>query len=67
MEYLERALDMGIALELAKHMENPCGIKVNGREENLRGFYIKEAKRVISTFQNPDAKKFLEEKIREYN
>mgnify|MGYP000508892225 CR=1 FL=1 len=66
MEYLERALDMGIALELAKHMENPCSVKVNGREENLRDFYIRESERVISTFQNQSARKFLEGKIKKY-
>ncbi len=66
MKNLEKSTDMGIALELATHIENPCTVEVNGREENLRNFYMGEAERIIPTFQNQSAKKFLESVMEEY-
>jgi len=59
--------DIEIALLLVSHIENPCGVEVNGKIENLRSFYIREAKgNILPGLTNPFAKEYLEEIIRKY-
>ena len=63
----EKASDMELAVFLAKHIENPCEVEVEpGKRENIREFYLREAKNMISKMADLDAKKFLEFKIEEY-
>jgi hypothetical protein len=40
----EKASDMELAEFLIKHIDNPCTVEVEGRIENIRSFYIREAK-----------------------
>lgn len=61
-ETKEPATDMEMALILAKHIDNPCE---DEQGNNIRDFYIREAKKVLETMQDPDAKKFLENAISE--
>jgi hypothetical protein len=57
--------DTEIALYLIRHIENPCVESQTG--SNIRDFYIREANRLLASFENPFAKTFLENKIREYS
>jgi hypothetical protein len=61
----ENVSDMEVALFYAKHLDNPCGVEVNGKMKNIREFYIKEAQKALEFFNNPEAKIFLEMKIKE--
>jgi len=64
---LEKASDMELALFLAKHIDNPCEVEVApGEKENIREFYLREAKKALSVITDENAKKFLELKIKEY-
>ncbi|MCL5730428.1 MAG: hypothetical protein M1165_02575 [Candidatus Pacearchaeota archaeon] len=59
--------DMEIALFWAGHIENPCTTIVNGREENIREFYLREAKEtVMPRLSEEYAKKFLQSVIDRY-
>ena len=58
------ATDTGIVLKLIEHINEPCTDEA-GR--NLRDFYIKEAKRVLPTLTNLEAKKTLKEGIQKYS
>jgi hypothetical protein len=59
--------DIEIALLLATHIENPCSVEVNGKIENLRAFYIREAREnVLPKLTNPFAREYLEKIISEY-
>lgn len=61
------ATDMELAMFLIGHIDNPCQVEVEpGRMENIRGFYIKEAERVLGTITDESAKALLEFKIREH-
>ena len=63
----EKASDMEIAAFLAGHIDNPCEAEVApGQKENIREFYLREAKNVLSKMKDEHAKRFLELKIREY-
>ncbi|MBU1179189.1 hypothetical protein KKB69_02560 [Patescibacteria group bacterium] len=63
----ETASDMKIALFLAGHIDNPCEAEVApGKKENIREFYLKEARRLLSEMTEENAKRFLELKIKEY-
>lgn len=64
---LENASDMELALFLTGHIDNPCEAEVApGKKENIREFYLKEAKGAILKMTNEYAKRFLELKIKEY-
>jgi hypothetical protein len=56
----EVASDMAYALFLIKHIEEPCE---DAHGNNIRDFYIREAKKVLPTFTNSDAKKVLQDAI----
>jgi len=63
----EGASDIELAMFLIKHIDNPCQVEVEpGRIENIREFYIRAAERALDEMTNPEAKKLLEFKIREY-
>ena len=60
--------DMKLALMWATHIDNPCGVEVEpGKFENIRKFYLREAKKALLKIKEPDAKNFLELKIKEYD
>ena len=63
----ERASNMEIALFLAGHIDNPCEAEVApDQKKNIREFYLREAKNVLSEMTDENAKRFLELKIKEY-
>jgi hypothetical protein len=62
---MEKPSDIEIAIFHAFHIMNPCSVIVNGKREDIRGFYIKESKRILPTL-NPYAKSFLESVIGNY-
>ena len=63
---MEKLADIEIALTLARHIKNPCGTIVNGKNYNLRPFYIELAYKNLSELKDEYAKKFLESIIRIY-
>lgn len=65
-QQLERASDMKNVLFLEGHIRNPCGTKVEGRFENIRGFYLGLAKELLPRLENPYAKNYLQAVINEY-
>lgn len=62
----EKASDMELAEFLIKHIDNPCTVEVEGRVENIRSFYIREAKRALETMTDSAAIDLLKRKIQEY-
>ncbi len=62
----EVAGDMEIALFLAEHIDNPCEAEVAPGKKNIREFYLKEARKMLSKMTEENAKRFLELKIKEY-
>lgn len=63
----KEATDIELVLFLIKHIDNPCEAKAGEKMENIRDFYLNEAKQLLSTITNNDAKVMLIEKIREYS
>ena len=62
---MEKICDMVFVMKLAEHIDNPCVDYVTGR--NIRQFYLNLAKDAIDNLENPYAKQFLEDKIKEYD
>ena len=58
------ATDMELVLVLIRHINEPCE-DLEGN--NIRDFYIREAKSVLPTIQNVTAKEMLEEVIQRYS
>ena len=70
LEYLtnlmtQKATDRELADFLIYHITNPCVEPQTGL--NIRQFYIREAERVMATFQDSDAKKLLESHLNQYS
>jgi hypothetical protein len=63
-ERKEEATDLELVLFLIKHIENPCE---DPSKNNIREFYIEEAKKALDTIQDPGAKKTLENAIKKYS
>jgi len=63
-EKKEKATDMELASFLIQHINNPCE---DLQGNNIRDFYIREAKRALDTFQDPQAKQLLENTIKRYS
>lgn len=63
-ERKEKATDMELATFLIKHINDPCE-DLHGN--NIRRFYIREAKKALETIQDLEAKKMLEDIIRKYS
>ena len=59
--------EMECVFFLERHIENPCGVFVDGKFEDIRKFYIREAEREIPNLTNPFARDYLEGVIRKYN
>jgi len=63
----EKATDIEIAQFLINHIDNPCEVEVAPDQiENIRGFYIRQAKGLISGMTNEFAIDILQQKIEEY-
>ena len=62
---IEEPTDMELALYWVGHIENPCEDE-NGN--NVRSVYLREVKKIleIRKFENPFAKKMLEDVIKRY-
>lgn len=63
-EKKEKATDMELALFLTEHINDPCE-DLEGN--NIRDFYIREAKRALDEFKDPKAKQLLEDVIQRYS
>lgn len=63
-EKREKATDMELAEFLIGHIDNPCE---DLQGNNIRDFYIREAKKVLDTMQDLEAKKKLEDAINKYS
>jgi len=63
-EKKEKATDMELVQFLIGHINNPCE---DSHGNNLRDFYIKEAKKVLDKIQDLEAKKTLEDIIQKYS
>lgn len=59
----EMATDIEVANFLAGHIEAPCE---DLQGNNIRDFYIREARKVLPTMTNEFAKEILEKTIRKY-
>ena len=63
----EIATDIEMASFLVGHIDNPCEVEVApGQIENIRGVYIREAKRLLPTMTNPEARDLLHKKIQQF-
>ncbi len=65
-EIISKASDIEVAAMLSGHIENPCTCESNGKVYDIRGFYIKEAERVLPTFTNPFARELLQGFVDKY-
>jgi len=64
---MDKLTDMQVVLELIKHIENPCSVRVNGEIKNIRDFYLRESRRILDKLTNPFAKEYLKDKINKYS
>jgi hypothetical protein len=60
----EKLTDMQAAIELANHLRAPCTVEVQGRLKNIRAFYLRLAREMLSDLEkkgtsNPAAVDFL--------
>lgn len=63
----EKLSDMEVVIFWVYHIENPCGITVNGKKVNIRDFYIRESREnILPILTNPFAKEYLERVINKY-
>jgi len=63
---MKEIYDSEIAGFLMFHIENPCGVEVDGKRVNIRNFYLERAREILPNLTNPFAKRALELKIGEY-
>jgi len=62
----EKASDMEIAELLGRHIDNPCSVDTSEGVKDIRYFYIREAKKMLSKMTDEKARTFLDLKIKEY-
>ncbi|MBU4070079.1 MAG: hypothetical protein KJ646_03800 [Nanoarchaeota archaeon] len=58
--------DKNLAVELMKHIQYPCEVEVNGKIENIRTFYLNEARRVLPSLNNSYQKTALQLLVNHY-
>ena len=63
----EKISDSEIANFYAFHINNPCSVKIDNKDFDIRTFYINEARKVLPKLNNPFAKSFLELTINKYS
>ncbi|MDP2628638.1 MAG: hypothetical protein Q8P15_01940 [Nanoarchaeota archaeon] len=61
------ATDIELVIFLGKHIENPCGMEINGEWEHIRPFYLGIASNLLPELTNPFAKEYLQRIIGKYN
>ena len=61
---IEDPTEIEVALFYAAHIENPCVEPITGK--NIREIYLREARRKIESFIDPNAISFLESIMRNY-
>ena len=66
MGNLEKLTDIEIAITWASHIKNPCYTQIGNKRYNIREFYLREAKNLLSTFKSLHARKFLEVVVKAY-
>ena len=59
----QKATDIEAAAFLIGHITNPCE---DEQGNNIRSIYIREAQRLLPNIKDPDAKKLLEDIIKEH-
>lgn len=58
---------MEFVLAIAAHIDNPCEVEIEpGQIENIRKFWIQEAKNALGTITIDVAREILIAKIKEY-
>lgn len=61
------ATDSALAQFLIQHIEHPCQVEVApSKFQDIRYFYLEEARRALDKMTNPEAKRLLQEKIDYY-
>jgi len=63
---MEEITDFQLSLRIAGHIKHPCGINLNGKDYNIRDFYLRLAKQTLPTLRDIYAKDFLESVIEMY-
>jgi len=63
---MEKANEFVIALGLANHIQHPCGMKINGKDYDLRDFYLRLAKKTLPELKEEHTRNFLESIIKIY-
>ena len=61
---MECPTDMQLFFFYSEHLDNPCGIVINGEKRTIRPFWEKLATEALKKMTNPYAKSLLEKKIR---
>lgn len=62
-----QATDRELVDFLVRHIDNPCEVQVEpGVVRNIRDFYLGLAKEQLEKMKDVEAKRVLEEKIKEY-
>ena len=59
--------DLELALFLARHIDSPCEVDVEGQAYNIRDFYSREARRILPDIDNAIAREILIRKIDQYS
>ena len=54
-------------MRLAFYVENPCGIEVGGKQEDIRRFYLIESRNILPKLTNPYAIEFLQNILDKYS
>jgi len=62
-EQREMASDIEIAMKLIQHIEEPCEAPTG---DNIREFYLNEARKVLETMKEPSARALLQEVVDKY-
>ena len=65
MDIDHKITDMDVAYFLIEHAQNPCIDLITGQD--IKEFYIREAKKAIETLENPLAIEALEKYVKAYS
>ena len=64
---IREATDLEVYLFYKEHLDNPCGMNINGQWHDIRSIYEKEATKALEEFSNPYLKSLLEKEIKEHS
>lgn len=65
-EMINEASSFEIAAYYLVHIMQPCSVRVKGKTENIRGFYIREAREILPRL-HPNSSSLLENVLNEYS